>query len=204
MTAYTAFIQGIISMNPNYPIFFFWLILETYWFITARKVKKDSHVEIARHHWFFRTKTIIVIVPIAQLPFIQKILGINLDVFGNFNTMLAVIGVIICAAGILFAIWSRRYLGSNWSTSPSIKEQHELVMSGPYRFIRHPIYTGILLAQLGSIIATGSPLWLIAFATFFIVYVYRLNLEEKLMARRFSDQYLVYKQRSKKLIPFIF
>ena len=112
------------------------------------------------------------------------------------------IGVILCAAGIAIAIWARVYLGRNWSGTPSIKEGHELVTSGPYRFVRHPIYTGMILAFLGSALVAGI-IWSVVFLFFTINFLYRIPVEERYMTQLFPDQYPEYKKKTRALVPFI-
>ncbi len=112
------------------------------------------------------------------------------------------LGAVLCVAGIAFAIWARWHLGRNWSATPSIKEGHELVASGPYRFVRHPIYTGIILALLGSAL-TNSVIWVAFFIIFTINFIARIPIEERYMLQLFPGEYPEYKKRTKALIPFV-
>jgi protein-S-isoprenylcysteine O-methyltransferase Ste14 len=82
------------------------------------------------------------------------------------------------------------------------KERPELVTSGPYAYVRHPIYTGILVAVFGSAIGT-SPFWLIPFVLLGIYFVYGARREEKLMMEQFPEQYPQYMSRTKMLVPFV-
>jgi len=110
---------------------------------------------------------------------------------------------ILCICGIAFAIWARRHLGSNWSSHPALKEGHELVISGPYRIVRHPIYTGMLTAALGSVMDTHKAIWLYFTVVMTATFVYRIHVEEAIMVRTFPDSYPDYKARTSALIPFI-
>jgi protein-S-isoprenylcysteine O-methyltransferase Ste14 len=105
------------------------------------------------------------------------------------------VGVAICALGFFVAIWSRKALGTAWSQDVELKRGHKLVQGGPYRFMRHPIYTGHLLMGLGTAIASGS------FAVGFWI---KLNQEESLLLRTFPEEYPAYKTRVKALIPYLF
>ena len=105
--------------------------------------------------------------------------------------------------GLGLAVWARIYLGRNWGMPTSTKEDPELVTSGPYRTIRHPIYTGILLAMIGSAIAF-SVWWLIAVALIGGYFIYSAFVEERNMTRLFPSAYPEYQQSTKMLIPFIF
>jgi protein-S-isoprenylcysteine O-methyltransferase len=123
---------------------------------------------------------------------------------GTFTPPLALnwIAAILVVLGILFAIWARINLGRNWSSTPSIKENHKLVTSGPYRFVRHPIYTGILLAAFGTAL-TGTSFGIILFLIALIIFSLRIPKEEKIMLELFPNEYPSYQRRTKRLIPFV-
>jgi protein-S-isoprenylcysteine O-methyltransferase Ste14 len=106
-------------------------------------------------------------------------------------------------AGAGFAIWARAYLGRNWSAIVTIKEDHRMVRSGPYALVRHPIYSGFLLALLGSALALGEVRGLVAVALAFLAWWFKSRLEEQFMEQRFGAEYAVYKRRVKALIPFV-
>jgi protein-S-isoprenylcysteine O-methyltransferase Ste14 len=118
------------------------------------------------------------------------------------NPVLNWIGVILCIIGIAFALWARAYLGRNWGMPMSIKENRELVTAGPYRFVRHPIYTGMIVAILGSALVGGLP-WLVFFVAYMIYFLYSATREEKMLAEEFPDTYPAYKKRTKMVIPFV-
>ncbi|HEY1765652.1 MAG TPA: isoprenylcysteine carboxylmethyltransferase family protein [Opitutaceae bacterium] len=113
------------------------------------------------------------------------------------------VGAAVCAFGVGFAIWARRTLGTNWSGNPTIKEGHVLIQAGPYRVVRHPIYTGILIGILGTGIGSGRSfnLYVLGFST--VGFWIKLKFEETLMLRQFPQAYGEYKKRTKALIPFI-
>src|SRR5581483_3046867 len=111
-------------------------------------------------------------------------------------------GLILMMLGFAFAIWARIHLGRNWGMPMSRKQEPELVTSGPYALVRHPIYSGILLAVLGTALAEG--LFLSIFFIFlFIYFLYSAKKEEKIMTELFPGQYPAYKRRTTMLIPFI-
>jgi protein-S-isoprenylcysteine O-methyltransferase Ste14 len=103
---------------------------------------------------------------------------------------------------VVLAIWARRHLGRNWGMPMSFKENPELVTTGPYVYIRNPIYSGFLLAILGSALTSGA-LWLIFFVVFGAYFVYAAKNEEKIMLQEFPDTYPAYKRRTRLLIPFV-
>jgi protein-S-isoprenylcysteine O-methyltransferase Ste14 len=129
---------------------------------------------------------------------------LNVSLF-RVNVTVAVMGLAVTSIGIVFAIWARRLtLGSNWSGAVTIKHDHKLVQSGPYRIVRHPIYTGLLIAFTGSALQYG---YLRSFLGVLIAgfgFWLKSLIEEQFMAQRFGDQYLVYRQKFHALVPFIF
>ena len=113
------------------------------------------------------------------------------------------LGVGLCLAGFGFAYWARIHIGRNWGMPMSLRQGHELVTSGPYAYVRHPIYSGIMLAMIGSALALGM-LWLLLFALYFIYFIVSARTEEKMMLAQFPDTYPAYRRRTKMLIPFVF
>lgn len=113
------------------------------------------------------------------------------------------IGLFLTVAGLAFSVWARFFLGSNWSASVQVKDRHELVRSGPYRFVRHPIYTGILIAFLGTALAQDQWRSALAFVLLLAGIVYKLRLEERWMIETFGDAYRDYRKRTRALIPFV-
>jgi protein-S-isoprenylcysteine O-methyltransferase Ste14 len=121
------------------------------------------------------------------------------------NAITQVAGIVLCAAGVALAIWARRILGKNWSGLPTLKEDHELIRRGPYRFVRHPIYSGIILATAGSVLAL-SPTLLGTLCILYAVAALRFKSlqEEKILARQFPNEYASYKREVRALIPFVY
>lgn len=114
-----------------------------------------------------------------------------------------VLGVAICIFGLVFTIWARRTLAGNWSGNVTFKEGHELIRTGPYRIVRHPIYTGLLLMILGTAIHIGRLRGFIGLAVVAIGFWIKLNQEERLMLRHFPDSYPAYRREVKALVPFL-
>jgi protein-S-isoprenylcysteine O-methyltransferase Ste14 len=112
------------------------------------------------------------------------------------------IGLAVFVLGLTLAVWARVYLGRNWGMPMSQKVHPELVTTGPYRRVRHPIYSGIILAMIGTSIAV-SLYWLVAAVALGGYFVYSAIVEERFMAERFPDSYPEYKRSTKLLIPFI-
>ena len=116
----------------------------------------------------------------------------------------ALTGLAVTWAGVIFAIWARKTLADNWSAQPTLKQNHELIITGPYKIVRHPIYTGILIAVLGTAIMVGLSRGFIALAITFFAFWHKSRFEEDLMYQQFGEQYKAYAQRVKKLIPWVF
>jgi protein-S-isoprenylcysteine O-methyltransferase Ste14 len=114
-----------------------------------------------------------------------------------------VVGITACAAGVALAIWARHTLGKNWSGSPTIKEGHELIESGPYRYVRHPIHTGILLAVARAGLGSGQMKHPNSLGLALVTLWVKLRIEEALTLRQSPQAYPGYMRRKKALIPFI-
>jgi protein-S-isoprenylcysteine O-methyltransferase Ste14 len=113
-------------------------------------------------------------------------------------------GLALTLAGVAFAIWARLTIGRNWSAMVTVKESHELVRRGPYRIVRHPIYTGILLAMLGSAIAFGRWSGYLGFAIAFVAFKQKSLTEEHFMVEQFGEAYVRYRTEVKALIPGLY
>lgn len=112
------------------------------------------------------------------------------------------IGAACTAIGIAVAVWARLYIGRNWSPRPAMKEEHELVTGGPYAFVRHPIYSGIIFAALGTAL-TGTVFGAILFVFAAALFVSRVGREERIMLELFPAAYPSYQSRTKRLVPFV-
>jgi protein-S-isoprenylcysteine O-methyltransferase Ste14 len=113
------------------------------------------------------------------------------------------IGAALCGCGLALAVWARFILGRNWSGVVTLKEDHELVQRGPYRFVRHPIYTGLQSMFLGTAIAFGRLAAFIAVPLVFASFWIKLSQEERLMLKQFPGDYQDYQRRVKRIIPFV-
>jgi isoprenylcysteine carboxyl methyltransferase (ICMT) family protein YpbQ len=112
------------------------------------------------------------------------------------------VGFALFVLGLALAVWARVFLGGNWGTPMSEKVDGTLVTTGPYRYIRHPIYSGLILAMVGTALAVTT-YWLIAAAVIGAYFVYSASVEERTMTRLFPNTYPVYKHSTHMLIPFI-
>jgi protein-S-isoprenylcysteine O-methyltransferase Ste14 len=113
-------------------------------------------------------------------------------------------GTVLTALGLLGAIWARMVLGRNWSGYVTYKEDQTLVTTGPYKYVRHPIYTSMILMFIGTSLYYGSLFISIVFAVFAISFILRMRKEEEIMIRLFGEKYTDYMKRTKRLIPLIY
>ncbi len=119
------------------------------------------------------------------------------------DSALSVVSTALVVLGAAFAIWARFTIGTNWSGNVTLKENHELIVTGPYRLARHPIYTGLISMGIGTALIYAEPLGFVAVVAGVIVFAFRIPQEEKLMIETFPDQYPAYRRRVKAVIPFI-
>ena len=180
---------------------FCWCILFAYWFINAQKVKtavqKQSRLSRYLYLFLFFSGWFIIYSPYCAIG----ILGYQLI---PANTLTGITGGTICVGGVAFAIWARKTLGDNWSGDVTLKKEHELVQSGPYRFVRHPIYTGFEIGLLGVAITVGQLKGLVGLSLAFACHYYKTTMEEKIMYQQFGHKYAIYAKQVKRLVPFVF
>jgi protein-S-isoprenylcysteine O-methyltransferase Ste14 len=111
-------------------------------------------------------------------------------------------GVVLVIAGLAFAIWARVHLAGNWSGTVTVKQGHELIRSGPYAYVRHPIYTGLITALLGTTLASGTVHAAIGLAIITVSFVHKSRIEEGFMRETFPGEYQRYSAEVPALIPF--
>jgi protein-S-isoprenylcysteine O-methyltransferase Ste14 len=112
-------------------------------------------------------------------------------------------GACVCVLGLLVTLWARWTLGGNWSSAVTFKQGHELIRTGPYRFVRHPIYTGLLAMALGTALDFGQLRRWLALPLMAAAFWFKLKQEERLLLRHFPDEYPIYKSQVKALVPFV-
>jgi protein-S-isoprenylcysteine O-methyltransferase Ste14 len=112
-------------------------------------------------------------------------------------------GAVICLFGLFVTLWARWTLAGNWSSDVTFKQGHELVRTGPYRFVRHPIYTGLLMMALGTAINAGRLRCWLGIVVVGIGFWIKLKQEERLMLRHFPEQYPAYQKQVKAIVPFV-
>lgn len=175
-----------------------WLVWCLYWLFAARNVKSERRQESPGS----RAAHLLPVVAAALLLWLTTLPGGFLC--GRFlppAPWIFAVGAALVALGIAFSIWARAHLGRNWSGTVTLKENHELIRSGPYAMVRHPIYTGLLLAFTGSAIALGEWRGVLAVAIVYASLWRKLRLEERWMLETFGAAYERYRAEVPALIP---
>jgi protein-S-isoprenylcysteine O-methyltransferase Ste14 len=184
-------------MNPRifiWLVYALWLVVIVYLIVAAIGVKRDTQPHLVQSF-----ALLFAIIAAFLLPYLPIFQFLN---FAPVNPVLSSIGLAIDVAGTAFFIWARQQLGRNWSQTVSAKEGHELVTSGPYRYVRHPMYIGGLIASIGAAIVCGGA-WIFLVIFLGAIFLWRVGAEDRLLARQFPDEFPAYKSRTKALIPFV-
>jgi protein-S-isoprenylcysteine O-methyltransferase Ste14 len=177
-----------------------WLAWLIYWILAARGNKEIARQEGVTsrllHHAALVGGGVLIACPHVLGPVFER--RFHVHTFGWF-----LIGLALTAAGLAFAAAARIWLGGNWSGTVTLKKGHELIQSGPYALVRHPIYTGLLLTLIGTTIAVDRWRALIALPLLLAGILYKITVEERFMRDRFGDAYAHYRSRVKSLVPFV-
>jgi protein-S-isoprenylcysteine O-methyltransferase Ste14 len=129
--------------------------------------------------------------------------GLNTQITPH-DAVFGTLGLALGIGGIAFAIWARLVLGRNWSGMVmQVRDQHELIQTGPYALVRHPIYTGLLLGIFGTALTLGTLASYLGVAAGLVALLLRVEIEERLMAGEFGATHDDYRRRTRKLIPFV-
>jgi protein-S-isoprenylcysteine O-methyltransferase Ste14 len=176
----------------------FWLVFLLYWFLSAlrRKAakKREPGLERLRQILAVGLAYVLMFARVAHYGW----LGAR---FMPENPALAVTGVVMTAAGVAFAIWARWHLGANWSAVVSIRAGHELIRTGPYRAIRHPIYTGMLLGLAGTALTLGEVRGLLSFAITLAAFYAKARKEEAFLAQEFGPRFEEHAKHTGMFLP---
>ena len=177
----------------------FWVAFFVYWQVMAINVKKTERLESAASRLM---RMLLFVAGVVLISFRLPAAWLNLQLWPqglvSFWT-----GFGITLAGLLFCVWARVHLGRNWSRSVTVKQDHELIVTGPYALVRHPIYSGLLLALAGTVLAVGQLRAVLGLAPIAISLWYKLRLEEKWMREQFGAKYEEYRNRVAALAPWV-
>jgi protein-S-isoprenylcysteine O-methyltransferase Ste14 len=178
-----------------------WLVFVAIWLLAAistkRTVYRESRTQRLRY-WVLLVTAYFLLIYGRQLSY-----PLNLRIIPH-TAPIAWSAAILCIAGLLLALWARFILGRNWSGLVTLKEEHELVERGPYRFVRHPIYTGMLAMFFATALVQRHLAGFVGVALMFASFWIKLFLEENLMLQQFPRRYAAYRKRTKRIIPFVF
>jgi protein-S-isoprenylcysteine O-methyltransferase Ste14 len=175
-----------------------WVVGIAFWIVSAFSVKRTREQEPLPHRLFYFVLTATAAI---LLNGSTRITNWNRAVLPH-TVVTGILGDFLLFAGLFIAIWARIALGGNWSAKVTLKENHELVQRGPYRAVRHPIYSGLLLMILGTAILTGQVGGFVVLAFCSCGLWMKLRREEALLTKHFPE-YSEYTRRTSALVPFV-
>lgn len=190
-------------MRTSYPLVAraLWLAWVIYWAVAAANVKSAQRREPlwSRSLHFIPmilAAALLTLPSIPEAPLLSRRFVADTD-FACWG------GCLLIAAGLGFSVWARIHLGRNWSGRISVKQDHELIQTGPYAIVRHPIYTGLLVAIGGSALSLGEWRGLVAVALMLVSFWRKLTVEERWMVTAFGERYRRYRGQTSALIPYL-
>jgi protein-S-isoprenylcysteine O-methyltransferase Ste14 len=176
-----------------------WLLFVVYWAISAVSAKRN----VRGHSWKpSLVRAGVIALLLAALRFTGAGHIWHLTRAQVVSPLLGTFGVALVCLGLALAVYARVYLGRNWGMPMSRKVDPELVTGGPYAKVRHPIYSGVTLAMLGSAIGDGV-YWALPLVLSVPYFIYSARREEELMRKQFGERYRDYMRRTKMIVPFV-
>ncbi len=178
-----------------------WLVWGVYWLARswggAKTEKSESHAARVTH--------LLPLVVGFVLLYADQTSATPLDaLLWPRDGIPGLTGVLLVLAGLVFAFWARGHLGKYWSGIITLKEGHKLIRTGPYRYARHPIYTGVLFAFLGSALAVGNGRGILAFVIVTIAFYIKSKREERNLISHFGEEYVRFQREVKGIVPYVF
>ena len=189
-----------MTWGPGGVIAAAWIAVGVVWLIGSLAMKATVRRQSALTRLLDSAPVIAAFVLLRTNPGLNERLAVR---FVPGSVGWQVLGAIVTVAGVAVAIWARFYLGRNWSSSVTVKQNHQLIRSGPYRVVRHPIYSGFLLAIFGTAIYAGEVRGLLALAIVMVGWKIKSLREEAFMEDQFGEQYVQYRREVKGLVPFV-
>jgi protein-S-isoprenylcysteine O-methyltransferase Ste14 len=175
-----------------------WLAWAIYWLAMAFGAKRT-----VERGDFFGYRLVALMVFAALFGALRLLGGSPHSRLWQTGLALGIATDAIVLAGAAFSIWARVTLGRNWSAEVSFKEGHELIESGPYALVRHPIYTGVLAMALGTALNYGRVIGLILFCALCGAFWWKARAEERIVASHFPEAYADYRARVPAIVPFL-
>ena len=178
-----------------------WMVFVIVWVVSALRTKRTIQNQSSAWQLLY---TAILVVGVYLI--FAKQIGIPWLDRQLFSVTIPIVlaGLLVVLMGVVFSIWAQLMLGDNWSNRVTVKENHTLVRSGPYRIVRHPIYSGILLGMLGSTLQRGEIRSFVGVMICGFSFWLKTRAEEQFMVQRFGEEYLQYRHKVKALAPYIF
>jgi protein-S-isoprenylcysteine O-methyltransferase Ste14 len=190
-------LDSILMLDPVSISGALWLGWGLYWIVAAMRVKKDARSEAPLERFgHLALLGLAFALALGRVPLPVELASI-------LPEPARWIGCLITALGLGFAVWARLHLGAYWSGKITIKAGHELIRTGPYAFVRHPIYTGFVSGFLGLAVSGGRPEGLIGLLLVIVAYAIKIRREERVLGDQFAE-YADYKKSVRALIPFVF
>ena len=190
---------GTISISGRI-IVWCWIIFGAYWLVNAfgqkRTAERQSLATALAHRIPLLISYSLLALPNWPWPAMNSFITPT-------EPWARAVGALICVLGCLFTIWARRTLAGNWSSDVTFKQGHELIRRGPYRLVRHPIYTGLLIMCLGTAVEIARLRSWLAVPVMATAFWIKLKQEERLMLSHFGDEYRAYQKQVKALVPFV-
>jgi protein-S-isoprenylcysteine O-methyltransferase Ste14 len=188
----------MMAWSPSNVVGGLWVLFGVYWAISALRSKRTKRRETVAQRLGYILPLVLTFLLLSKRWAGRGWLGADLLPASESTEWL---GAALVAPGIAICFWARWHLGSNWSGTVTLKEGHELIASGPYRAIRHPIYTGILLALLGTAVQIGQARAFIAFAVAWLSFYIKARREESFLAEEFGEAFAAHIQRTGMFLP---
>ena len=177
-----------------------WLAFIAFWIVMARGGKTVAEREDLFSRWSHYGPLAVAVYLFVAPDVLVPVLNAR---FAPESLALVQFGAALTFIGVAFAVWARLRLAGNWSSDVTLKRDHELIVDGPYRWVRHPIYTGVLVALIGTGLAIGEWRAPVAVVLAGVAWWRKLTIEEVVMRRQFGDAYVRYAERTRALIPFV-
>jgi protein-S-isoprenylcysteine O-methyltransferase Ste14 len=179
-----------------------WLVVLGYWLWAAHSAKRTEQQEsLAKRLLAYWLPLAIAVLLLGPGDWFGH--SLLREQFVPHTTLVYSVGLGLAIVGALVAISSRALLGRNWSATVQLKHDHQLITNGPYRLVRHPIYTGLLVLFLGNAVMVGDWRGLLAVAVVFVSFWRKLRLEEAWLTQHFGEPYRLYQARTKALLPLV-